>query len=258
MAFRTLFKRFSSRSALAILFVIACLPWSSLISLAQESTMSSPMVVSEAWFPGITMDTAFIQDFAVLDVAPGAGTFPHFHGGHHVVTVLDGAVTVNEDGVERVYQAGQSFIEPIEHEHQIYNDGDLPARLVATTLLGEGGEMTTVTSEEGPERPGLTVVHELAVPDLTMDGLFAMLLQVLEFGPGAGIPLHTVGGPHLVLVLEGAVTVSEDGVDTIYETGQSFTKTPGQVQELVNAGDVPARVAASWLLPIAAPTSFQP
>jgi quercetin dioxygenase-like cupin family protein len=240
------------------LVLVVLLLLGALSATAQDAITSSPTVVSQAWFPGLSIGDTFAKSLLIIEFPPGGGVPLHTHGGAHVVTVLDGAVTVVEDGVETVYEAGESFTEAAGHIHEAFNAGEVPAHVAATWLLTEGAARTTLEGDGASERPAITVVSQAEYPDLKMDGLFVELVRVLDFAPGAGVPFHSHGGPHLVLVLEGAITVTEEDVETVYEAGESFTEAAGHVHQARNAGDVPARVAATWLLSIAPPTTLQP
>jgi LPXTG-motif cell wall-anchored protein len=56
-------------------------------------------------------------------------------------------------------------------------------------------------------------------------------------------------------VLSGAITFQVNGGETVYKEGESFVELPDQVAQARNAGSVPARVMASFLLPPGAPLS---
>ncbi len=226
--------------------------------MAQDPITSNPTIASQAWLPGLSIAEPFNEISKVIEFPPGAGVPLHTHGGPVLDLVLDGAVTVREDGVETVHEAGESFTEMAGHMYVVFNTGEVPAHVAATWLLTEGAELTTLQGDGTADRPGITVISKAEYPDLTMNGLFVELVRVIDFAPGAGVPFHTHGGPVLDLVLEGAITLTDRGVDTVYEAGDSFTEAAGQVYQARNAGDVPARVAATWLLSIAPLTTLQP
>ena len=82
----------------------------------------------------------------------------------------------------------------------------------------------------------------------------AQLVQ--DFAPGAATPFHTHPGIVLVTVLSGAITFNVNGGETVYKEGESFVEVPNQVAQARNAGSVPARVMASFLIPPGAPLSM--
>lgn len=67
------------------------------------------------------------------------------HDGPELSTVLEGEVTVrmNEDGGETVYTAEQTYSVPAETFFSVRNDGDTPARFIATLMIPEGKATTT-------------------------------------------------------------------------------------------------------------------
>jgi len=72
----------------------------------------------------------------VLDFAPGSQTLKHHHGGPGVVTVIQGQVALNANGVEKTYNLGDSFTETPGQTLQAFNRGSTELIVVATYLLG--------------------------------------------------------------------------------------------------------------------------
>ena len=79
----------------------------------------------------------------ILDFAAGAWTPPHTHGGQGVVTVLDGTMTRRSEGVEAVFRAGESWVEP-GVVHEAGNATTNRATVMVTFLLPKGAPLTTV------------------------------------------------------------------------------------------------------------------
>ena len=80
---------------------------------------------------------------AVLDFAPGAQTPLHTHPGQVVVTVLEGEQTIREQGAERVYRAGESFVEAPNVPVQAINRSAGRTTVLATYLLPQGAPLST-------------------------------------------------------------------------------------------------------------------
>lgn len=77
----------------------------------------------------------------VIDVAPGAGFPLHSHPGRSEVMVLEGELTEhNSAGDQKVYHAGEAFIEEPGEVHAVTNTGSDAVRLIWTLLLPEGTE----------------------------------------------------------------------------------------------------------------------
>ncbi len=94
-------------------------------------------------------------------------------------------------------------------------------------------------------------------PVAELAGEFELVQLVVDFPPGTWTPLHTHGGMLLVTVLNGEQTVrDEQGNETIYKAGESFTETPGTYLEIGNAGQELVTVSAAALLPKGADLSM--
>jgi quercetin dioxygenase-like cupin family protein len=186
----------------------------------------------------------------VLDFAPGAGISEHTHGGALLVTVLQGQATLREEGGSQTYKPGEGWMEMPGHKHSAINDGAADDRVALVALLPKGAELTTLTPEGAKSPlPPPTVVSQAAFP-LTLPAEDASLVSViLDFPPGTGIPLHVHGGPVLAQVLEGAMTLHDQGTATTYKQGEMWTEVPGHAHSAANEGSGNARVLVASLLP---------
>ena len=89
-----------------------------------------------------------------------------------------------------------------------------------------------------------------------MAGPVELAQVVLDFAPGAWVPLHNHPGLVAVTVIAGAVTLRAEGTETLYRPGESWVEVPGgRVHQAGNAGTAPAAVMFSFLLPKGAPFS---
>src|SRR5205823_3160806 len=61
--------------------------------------------------------------------------------------------------------------------------------------------------------PGPTAASQVAQPATVVAGDYSLVSLILDFKPGAGIPVHTHPGPVVVTVLEGAITLNEAGTE---------------------------------------------
>lgn len=87
-------------------------------------------------------------------------------------------------------------------------------------------------------------------PVAELTGEFELVQLIVDFPPGTWTPAHTHGGMLLVTVLRGEQTVrDEQGNESIYKSGESFTETPGEYLEIGNAGQELVTVSAAALLP---------
>jgi quercetin dioxygenase-like cupin family protein len=88
-----------------------------------------------------------------------------------------------------------------------------------------------------------------------MADAFDEVTVVLDFAPGAGVPAHVHGGPTLVTVLDGAITLKENNTEKTYKAGESWTEMPDHVHAVIN-GNNTVRVVVTFLLPVAEPTTL--
>jgi quercetin dioxygenase-like cupin family protein len=184
----------------------------------------------------------------VLDLPPGAGLPSHMHGGQTFVTLVEGALTVREEGGERTYQAGETFVEQPGEVHSVVNPTSGTTRLLVSYVLPKGAPQTTV--QEGAVAPAVgptTVVRgtfDIANPPQQ----FEVVQVLLEFAPGAWTPAHSHGGPVLVTVLEGQVTERRPGVERRFGPGEGWTENEGDVHAAGNDSGAKTSVLASFLL----------
>ena len=209
----------------------------------------SPTTVSEDRFEaaGVAGPIEVVQ--VVLDFAPGAGVPAHTHGGQVFITVVEGALTLSEGGSEQAYRAGETIVEEPGHFYSATNASSGNTRLFATYVLPKGAPLTTV--QEGAAVPAVapaTVAQgrfDIAAPPAR----FEVVHVLLDLPAGAWIPLHSHGGPVVVTVLEGEVTERRPGVERRLGPGQRSTENPGDRHAVGNDGAIPARLAATILLP---------
>jgi quercetin dioxygenase-like cupin family protein len=117
-------------------------------TIAQEKTaqiaMPAPSVVYKAAFPIEMQAGGYDLVTIIFDFPPGAGFPNHFHGGHALVTVLSGEITLREKGTERIIKAGGNWTENPGDIHSAVNAGGTTARVAVSMLLPKGAEPTTI------------------------------------------------------------------------------------------------------------------
>ena len=99
----------------------------------------------------------------VVDFPTGTWTPAHTHGGELLVTVLNGEQTVrDEQGVEKIYKAGEAFIETPGEYLEIGNAGETLTTVSALALLPKGATLSTtkegVNTDNAP--PGPTTLYK--------------------------------------------------------------------------------------------------
>jgi quercetin dioxygenase-like cupin family protein len=198
------------------------------------------------------MSGPFDEILRVRDFAPGAWTPIHTHGGPVHVTVLEGELTLRVNGMDHVYKAGESWVElpGDDHPHAVGNRGTVKASGVATTLLPKGAtETTNIGSVSTPAPPGPTVVYEATYENVTMTGPFNVVHKVTDFPPGAFNALHHHGGPVLVIVLTGTLTIRHNDTIQTFAAGQHFVEETTFIHDAGNTTDGPVSIMATTLLP---------
>jgi quercetin dioxygenase-like cupin family protein len=78
----------------------------------------------------------------VQDFEPGAATPFHTHPGVVVVTVLEGENTFSVNGVEKVYKAGESFVEVPGEVYQARNATTARMSVMASFLIPKGAPLS--------------------------------------------------------------------------------------------------------------------
>jgi quercetin dioxygenase-like cupin family protein len=224
------------------------------------SAACQPIQLPAAPEPAIEMAAREVSvPFAAIqvinDFVPGAWHLAHWHGGPGLFTVLEGELTLRDEetGEETTYAAGESWIEEIGHVYAVGNEGQEKARIGIVFLLPEGASMRTDKegTSTGDLPPGPTPVYRTTMTMTASLGNFEAIQVINDFAPGAWTPPHWHGGPVLLTVLEGELTLrdEETGEETTYAAGESWIEEIGHVMAVGNEGEVKARVAIIFLLP---------
>jgi LPXTG-motif cell wall-anchored protein len=235
-----------------MLIVLATLALPGGLALGQTPT---PTVVWQYRIPGLPQAERFNLVQNRLHFAPGAATPFHHHPGQVVVTVLEGENTFTLSGVERIYRAGESFVEQPHQVNQARNASTAPMSVMATYLLPWNAPLSHPAPGDTTPLPRPTTSYQFRTDVAPMTEPFDVVQQGLEFAPGAATPWHTHPGVVMVTVLAGELTFNVNGVDTVYREGESFVEVPNQLAQARNASGAPTRVMASYLLPSGAPLS---
>jgi quercetin dioxygenase-like cupin family protein len=237
------------------LVVALALCLSSSLAFAQPQP-PPPVFAFQFRTPGLPQPARFQLVHSLLHFDPGAATPFHQHPGQVVVTVLEGENTFIRNGAEQVYKAGNSFTEVPGEILQARNAGTTRMSVMATYLQPWEAPLSRPEPQDKtpPPRPLTSYQFKTDVDSMTKP--FDVVQAILEFAPGAATPYHTHPGIVMVTVIAGELTFNLEGVDHVYKEGESFVEVPNQVGQARNAGTVPARVMASYLIPQGAPLSI--
>jgi quercetin dioxygenase-like cupin family protein len=193
----------------------------------------APTVVAQAQFP-ITVEAGEYTLVGVfVSLSPSEYVPYHSHGGPDLITVLEGEVIEHEPGNDRTVKAGESWINQAGERHAVTN-GDAKARLWASSLLPKGDT---------------SLVPSAQLPLNVKAGEYNLNSVVFDFAPGAGLPEQYHGGNALFYVVDGEITLLEQGVTRQLKTYETWTEVTGAVYSVTNASGKNTRVAAGMLLP---------
>ncbi len=173
----------------------------------------------------------------------------------------EGEVTLRENNTEKVFKPGEGWSDTPDQVHAAGNNGATKARLFVTFLLPREAPLTTVQQGGSTQQPppGPTKVYESKIAIANVPQQADLIQVLLDFGPGIWTPPHIHGGPTLNTILEGEITLHEDGSEKVFKAGEMWSDMPGHVHAAGNAGTAKASLAVTFLLPQgAALTTVQP
>lgn len=137
----------------ATVLLAAFLLLSSGLAIANPAA-PSPTVVSYSRYPVMPGGSAYDIGDSDYDLVTVVEDFPAGTGlgidqrrGFLLLTVMSGVMTLNENGVDRLISAGQSWTERPGNLHSVVNKGLEPARIVVSAWLPKGAEITTTMPE---------------------------------------------------------------------------------------------------------------
>ena len=109
------------------------------------------------------------------------------------------------------------------------------------------GMVTAATTQTDTPAPVNIVLQSF--PITVAAGDYELINQVLDLPAGSSVPNHMHGGPVVVTVIAGEVTLMEAGREQVVKSGESWTESVGYVHAIANRGTSTARVVASYLIP---------
>ena len=122
---------------------------------------------------------------------------------------------------------------------------DQLAALICALLIP--GIVTVAKAQTDTPAPVNIVLQSF--PITVAAGDYELINQVLDLPAGSGVPNHMHGGPVVVTVITGEVTLIQAGSERVVKSGESWTESVGYVHAIANRGTSTARVVASYLIP---------
>jgi quercetin dioxygenase-like cupin family protein len=219
--------------------------------LGAQPAAAGPEISFQGTYP-LTVDAGdYDLTYLVLDFAPGAAIPLHYHGGPALVVGMEGILTLRPEGApEHMLMPGDVINEAAGVRHVMINTSSANTRIMAVVLLPRGGELTTVVDTGSNPPAGPTVPFQGAYPLTVAAGKYSLVNLVLDFAPGAEIPLHYHGGPALLVGMDGTLTLRpEAGAEHTVTPGMVVNEKAGARHVMINTSDVNARILAGVLLP---------
>jgi len=229
--------------------VAACGGSSAAGALVKSSAPPGPVTKYKNTLSGLNASTQIDLIQNVIDFAPGAASVVHIHTSPNLATLLQGQITVKTPAGDRKAAVGEMLVEPINVPLQAVNIGTGEATVVVAFVVPHGGKPTSAVA--GQPAPALLnkTMFSFTLSAPAVSGSYSLVQQVLDFAPGSQTPQHRHGGPGLVTVLQGQVTLSRDGLVRTFNAGDSFVETPGETLQAFNRGSTDLVLAATFLLP---------
>jgi quercetin dioxygenase-like cupin family protein len=216
---------------------------------AKPSTPPGPVTKYRNALPGQTAVAPIDLIQSILDFSPGAASVVHKHTSSNLGTVLQGQITIKMAAGDKQASAGEMLVEPLNQPVQAVNMGSGEAMVAVAFPVLHGAKPTAaVAGQPAPATPNKTL-YSFTFDSPSISGGYSLVQQVLDFAPGSQTLKHRHGGPGVITVLQGQVTLNSDGVEKTYGVGESFTETPGQTLQAFNRGSTELIVVATYLLP---------
>ncbi|MBC5809482.1 MAG: cupin domain-containing protein [Candidatus Eremiobacteraeota bacterium] len=178
---------------------------------------------------------------------PGAHTHPGAEYG--VILTGQGARWNTGSGLTTVPEGGAFNTSPgIVHEGG--NTSDADALQLNTHILSAGGAFNVPAvplPADAPKATGKqTVMYRVKFPMATHPANpFKMTMEVLDFAAGSQVPSHVPPGAMLGVVVDGRLTVTQNGTTKTYDTGQGIQVDAGTSVSMAPADGQPASVVVT-------------
>jgi quercetin dioxygenase-like cupin family protein len=216
---------------------------------AKPSTPPGPVTKYRNALPGQTASAPIDLIQSIIDFGPGAASVVHVHKSPNLATVLQGQVTIRMASGDKRASAGETLIEPLNQPVQALNSGSGEAMVAVAFLVPHGTKPTSpVAGQPTPATPNKTL-YTFTLDSPSISGGYSLVQQVLDFAPGSQTLKHRHGGPGVITVLQGQVTLNSDGAEKTYGVGESFIENPGQTLQAFNRGNTELIVVATFVLP---------
>src|SRR5690349_13647600 len=149
---------------------------------------------------------------------------------------VDGELSLqSHDGSERKLQPADTANEQAGAHHVMVNTSTASARILVMMPLPKAGQVTTLVNT-ATNVPGQTVTFKGSYPITATAGEYDLVNNVLEFAPGAEVPLHYHGGPAVIVGMDGELTLRAGGHEHRLKPGDLDTQPAGAQHVMQNMG----------------------
>lgn len=225
---------------------------------SKPSTSPGPVTKYRNILAGQTAAAPIDLIQTILDFAPGAASVVHKHTSSNLATVLEGQVTIKTPVGDKQASAGEALVEPVNQPVQAVNMGSAEAMVAVAFPVPHGLKPTTpIAGQPAPVTPNKTL-YSFTLASTSISGGYSLIQQVLDFAPGSQTPKQRHGGPGVITVLQGQITLNNDGIERTYSVGDSFAVAPGQTLQASNQGSSEVVLVATYLLPDGAQLTTNP
>jgi quercetin dioxygenase-like cupin family protein len=216
---------------------------------ANPSTSPGPVTKYRNALQGQTATAPIDLIQTIIDFSPGAASVVHVHTSPNLATVLQGQISVKAPSGDKKAAAGEALVEPLNQSVQALNAGSAETMVAVAFVVPHGMKPTApVSGQPAPATPNKTL-YSFTLASPSISGGYSLIQQVLDFAPGSQTLKHQHGGPGVITVLKGQLTLDSNGVQKTYGVGESFTEIPGQTLQAFNRGSNELIVVATFILP---------
>ena len=167
----------------------------------------------------------------------------HSHNGYSYNTVLEGEVTLRQDGVDQTFTVGQGWVDEPDVLHLAGNQTSSRGRLQVSFVVQRGVPPTKIVESdpqvELPSQPDIIAAVKLNTTSLPLS--LDVVHQMMTLAPGASLPQPIEGSQRLVNLLDGRVTLHEDGQLQDYADGDGWSDDPSSALDPI-AGESGAQI----------------
>jgi quercetin dioxygenase-like cupin family protein len=212
---------------------------------------AGPTISYQGTYPITVAAGDYDLTYLVLDFAPGAEIPLHYHGGPALIVGMEGMLTLRPEGQpEHMLMPGDVMNEKAGARHAMINTTNADTKVMAVVLLPKGAQLTTVVDTGPNSAPGPTVPLQGDYPLTVAAGDYSLVNLMLDFAPGAEIPLHYHGGPVVLVGMDGTLTLRPEGAAEHALGPREVMNEPAGVKHvMINTSSADARILAGVLLP---------